>query len=119
MRRVLLISIAAMLGCAAVTPAVAPGVKLTPETGFECTKRCGELGMGLDAVVLIQNSAGCVCRPGVAATGSQSGAAAVAAGAMIALATEEARRLEDSSPPPAPLILPTPAPLAVPAPPPP
>jgi len=118
MRRVLLISIAALLGCANVTPAVTPGVKLTPETGLECKKRCGELGMGLDAVVLIQNSAGCVCRPEVAA-GSQSGAAAVAGGAMLALAAGEAGRPEDSGLSAAPLILPAPAPLAFPPTPPP
>jgi hypothetical protein len=110
MRTILLASVSALCSCASVAPAVNPGVELTPETSQDCATRCGELGMQLDAVVLIHNSAGCVCRHG-AVTGSRAGAAAATGGAMLAIEEEEARRASEEAQeatPPAP-FLPQPA----------
>jgi hypothetical protein len=84
------------------TPAVDPDLRLRPDTRPQCERRCGELGMDLSAIVLIRNSAGCVCEarppgaaPREAAPGAalRGGSAAVPGGALIvALEEEEARR---------------------------
>lgn len=77
-----------LAGCATTNPAVDPHFKLRPETRPECTARCSEMGMRLGAVVLIQNSAGCVCEPEEGVT-SAARAAAVATGAVTIAAAEE------------------------------
>ena len=55
-------SVAALLlsGCA-TTPAVSAGVKVDPETRPACAANCETMGLRLAAVVLVRNSAGCVC----------------------------------------------------------
>jgi hypothetical protein len=57
------------------------------ELATECVENCEALGMHLSAVVIISNSAGCVCEP--TAPGGEpprAGAAAAAGGAAIAAA---------------------------------
>lgn len=89
-----------VMGCATTHPAVDPGVKLRPETPEECADRCREMGMRLGAVVLIRNSAGCVCEPAGAPPSPPSppsargarGAAAAVSGAVVAEEEEETER---------------------------
>lgn len=86
--------IAALLllaGCVMTSPAVAPGVKLRPETRLQCAGWCGEMGMRLGAVVLIQSSAGCVCEPADGGRGAAEGSAAAAS----ALVVEQHRREQE------------------------
>lgn len=78
------------LGCATTAPAVSKYVKLRPETRSECAARCGEMGMRLGAVVLIQDAAGCVCEPQDASS-SAAGAAAVAGGTAVLGAQRKAQ----------------------------
>jgi hypothetical protein len=81
--------LAILAGCVPTTsPAVRPDMTLRPETRPECVARCREMGMRLGAVVLIRDSAGCVCEPDSAS--SARGAAAVASGAALVMAEEEA-----------------------------
>lgn len=101
MRATTLAVLITLAGCATLQPAVAPGVKPRPETAGECVGRCGELGMRLGAVVLIRNSAGCVCEPAAGAPSSTStpvtGGAAAVVGGVVALddeAAAEQRRQE-------------------------
>jgi hypothetical protein len=98
MRPILLLA-----GCATM-PAVAPAVRVRPETVPECVANCQVLGARLGAIVLIRNSAGCVCVPGEQvppSTGSaaptsgapraavEPGASAVVGGAYIVALEEE------------------------------
>lgn len=78
------------VGCATTAPAVSKYVKLRPETRSECAARCEEMGMRLGAVVLIQDSAGCVCEPQDSSS-SAAGAAAVAGGAAVLSAERKTR----------------------------
>ena len=62
----------------------------TKETTGECVTDCKTIGMRLSAVVIIHNSAGCVCEPAEAKpAASRSGGAAAAGGAVLAAAEEE------------------------------
>jgi len=83
-------------------PAVDTGYTLRPDTRPECARRCDELGMRLSAIVLIRNSAGCVCEARGAApeaTGAPraalSGGSAVAAGGALVVAREEEAAAEE------------------------
>lgn len=89
-----------VMGCATTHPAVDPGVKLRPETPAECADRCREMGMRLGAVVLIRNSAGCVCEPAGAPPSPPSargagGAAAAVSGAVVAEEEEAERQRQE------------------------
>jgi hypothetical protein len=84
-------------GCV-TAPAIGSGVRLRPETRPECAANCEELGMRLGAVVLIQNSAGCVCQPreelaprSAPRADLEGGAGAIAGGALV-IALEQARQ---------------------------
>jgi len=83
----------ALAGCV-TAPAVDPAFKLRPETRTECVTHCKALGMRLGAVVLVRNSAGCVCEePEAQPAASTGGGAAANAGAyLVALEEEERRR---------------------------
>jgi hypothetical protein len=108
--------IAALLllaGCFMTSRAVAPGVKLRPETRLQCAGWCGEMGMRLGAVVLIQGSAGCVCEPADVGRGAAEGSAAAASAVVVEQhrREQEQRRgveelLRESSPP----VMPPPPP---------
>ncbi|AGC44742.1 hypothetical protein MYSTI_03430 [Myxococcus stipitatus DSM 14675] len=78
----------ALSGCV-----VAPAANLAvpKERVSECKTICTDIGMELGSVVIIRNSAGCVCQvPG--ATQSQQSASAVAGGVAIIEAEEEENR---------------------------
>jgi len=87
----LAVTIAALSGCSAMTPPVNSYVKLDPQVASSCQALCSQLGMRLGAVVLVQNSAGCVCEPEGSAPSSRAGAAAVANAALIAKAADAAK----------------------------
>lgn len=67
---------------------VATAFETPRERATECENVCRGMGVELSAVVVIMNSAGCVCEK---ARGSAASAAAVSGGAIIA-AAEAARR---------------------------
>lgn len=77
-------------GCATTNPAVTPGVKLRSDTRPQCEAMCEQMDMRLGAVVVIRDSAGCVCEPDEVA--SRNASAATAAGGMmlVSIAEEEA-----------------------------
>ena len=79
----------AVAGCATARATAYP---LSKERATECTKHCETLEMRLAAVVVIMNSAGCVCEPKDARAGVASGGAAAAGGAAIATALEAQRQ---------------------------
>lgn len=97
MRVAVAVSLLALAGCV-TAPAVDPNYKLRPQTRSECAAHCEQLGMQLGAVVLIRNSAGCVCEPrGAPAPQSAvqpgpGGGSAVAGGALVLALEEEARQ---------------------------
>jgi len=79
-----------VLSACATTQAVSPGVKLDPDTRPACAANCEKMGLRLAAVVLVRNSAGCVCAVPEAKVGvglgneTTPGALAVAGGVLIA-----------------------------------
>lgn len=88
-----------LAGCA---PAVQQAVQgpLPAERGPQCREACAQLGMTLTSVVLIMNSAGCVCQvidPKPAPAATQGGAAAAAGGAAIAATAAAAAAQAQSS----------------------
>jgi hypothetical protein len=92
----------ASTGCALVAP-VASNIPVTRETTTECARHCADLGLRLGAVVLVHNSAGCVCeadRP-VSSSGRTGGAAVAAAQAIVddeqAAATQQAQQSTGTS----------------------
>src|SRR5260370_15987379 len=94
-------------GCVTPTPPLR-GAKLPPDSAVECGNLCASIGLSLSAVVVVQNSVGCVCQAknGAPAAG---GATAMAA-TIIAL---ERQRVAEAIPPPVPLHDP-PVPLPTP-----
>ena len=89
-----------LLALSACTPAVAPARRgtLTRERADECTADCAAIGMKLSSVVLIMNSAGCVCVPAEAPPDAPHAEAAAAGGAAIAVAVEQLQRLVRAQP---------------------
>lgn len=86
-----------MMGTACATvPAVSPGFEIDPATRPSCAANCEKMGLKLVAVVLVRNSAGCVCavpdaKPGAALDGrATAGTVAVAGGILVA--DEEAQQ---------------------------
>jgi hypothetical protein len=90
-RGVLAAALLALAGCV-TAPAVDPSFKLRPETRSECVTHCQTLGMRLGAVVLVRNSAGCVCEEIRSEPRAAGGGAAVSAGAYLVALEEEAAR---------------------------
>ena len=91
MRTCLLVVSAVLLlsGCVTARPTA---FEVPKERGTECLDICTGLGMKLGAVVVIMNSAGCVCEPAGATGAVTSGSAAAAGGAAIAAAQAAARQ---------------------------
>lgn len=90
-------------GCA-TTPAVSSGVQIAPDTRPACEANCAKMGLQLAAVVLVRNSAGCVCAvPGTKPAADlrpEAAAGAVAvAGAVIIADDEDAEQRQAASPP--------------------
>ncbi|AKF85917.1 hypothetical protein SAMN05443572_109108 [Myxococcus fulvus] len=82
-----LLALLVLPGCytAAATTAAVPKERAT-----ECVKICTDLDMELGAVVIIRNSAGCVCSPkDKAATPEGAGAAAAGSAAAQVLEQEQ------------------------------
>jgi hypothetical protein len=97
MLRALPVIAAAMMlaACVApVTPAVAGPVQT--ERGQECRAACAGLGMQLTSVVLIMNSAGCVCQVNDPPPRADGGGAAAAMGGA-AIAAVVAKQREDEA----------------------
>ena len=86
---------AALVGC---IPPVSKAVvgPVPAERGQECRAACTALGMQLSQVVLIMNSAGCVCQvppdPTTPGAAPPSGGASAAAGGAAIAATVAAER---------------------------
>jgi hypothetical protein len=60
---------------------------VTRERATECEQVCANLGMRMSAMVVMMNSAGCVCEPPAArASATAGGASAAAGGTTIAAA---------------------------------
>ncbi|HQR29635.1 MAG TPA: hypothetical protein PLL32_04430 [Anaeromyxobacteraceae bacterium] len=79
-----------LLSACATAPAVSSGYKLDPDTRPACEANCSKMGLKLAAVVLVRNSAGCVCavpesKAGAAlGTPASAGTVAVAGGVLVA-----------------------------------
>lgn len=74
----------------ACIPDVQPAIRgnLSRDRAAECRRGCEQLGLQLSAIVLMMNSAGCVCEPPhPGLPSSPSAAATAAAGRMAILAT--------------------------------
>jgi hypothetical protein len=95
----MLMSLAASAACTVNRPAT----KTIPkDTALECEADCGQMGMRMQSVVIILESAGCVCVPqagppgaGAPATSAvESGGAAAGGGAAVAaiIAAQQASR---------------------------
>ncbi|HTO99002.1 MAG TPA: hypothetical protein VMK66_18255 [Myxococcales bacterium] len=103
-----LIVIAAFLaaGCVTARP-LGSFTTLPPDTPKECTRLCQSMGLLLTAVVVVADSAGCVCeaQPGTArpagATAAASGGAVIAARAAAAAAQQQQMQQAQQPPPPA------------------
>ena len=86
-----LASLAALAACFPPPVGEAVNGPVPRERAAECEANCGGLGMRLASVVLIMNSAGCVCVPVEGPPGapgpavSDASASASAGGAMIAV----------------------------------
>jgi hypothetical protein len=81
-------------GCATARP-VGGGYELRKDTASECRSHCQSIGMDLSAVVIISNSAGCVCSPAGAPV--PAGPPAAAAGAA-AIQMQRAAQQQASTP---------------------
>ena len=80
-----------LAGCVhSAAPPVNPDMRLPPDTAAVCASHCNTLGMDLGAVVIVRDSAGCVCQPRKPPPSADSGSAAVAAGVVAVLDEEEA-----------------------------
>jgi hypothetical protein len=127
MRPTPLVLLVSLAGCVTTAPAVSSGVRLRPETRPECEALCRQMDLRLSAVVLIQDTAGCVCEPGDRPAGATAGPAAVTGQVVLAArvrdraqeqqrreeaeraareADEQARRAWDPIPPAAPTVPP-------------
>ncbi len=101
MRLALLAALLATTGCT-VSSAVGTGYTLPRERALECREHRQSLDMRLAAVVLVMNSAGCVCEPPTAGAPLSGAAAAAAGGTTIA----EIRRRQGRQPPQPPVQMP-------------
>ena len=97
-RAALVVSLFLMCPLAAGPTSRATAFALPTARATECRQLCEQLDMKLGAVVIIMNSAGCVCEPKQAEGMSEavSGAAALAGGALIQASAEQARQQEAS-----------------------
>jgi hypothetical protein len=82
----LLLSLA---GCKTAPP-VSPSMNLPPDTAAVCSSHCNALGMDLGAVVIVRDSAGCVCQPRKSPPSADGGSAAVMGGVVAVMDAEEA-----------------------------
>ncbi len=95
MRRTIVVA-SLLLSACATAPAVSSGYQLDPATRPACAANCEKMGLKLAAVVLVRNSAGCVCavpdaKPGVG-QGVQAAAGTVAVAGGVLIADEDAQK---------------------------
>jgi hypothetical protein len=81
-----------LAGCVRTTrPPVARLLTVPPDTAQECGNICQGIGLQLSAVVVVANSAGCVCEVQPRASSAvPGGASAASAGAVIVVEAERA-----------------------------
>jgi hypothetical protein len=70
-----------LAGCAAQP--VSMFTTIPKDTGQECTKICGNIGLSMTAVVVVASQVGCVCEKSGASRAA--GASAASGGAVIAI----------------------------------
>ncbi|WP_426750374.1 hypothetical protein [Myxococcus sp. Y35] len=94
-RLLVFISILATSGCTVARPAT---LTVPKERAAECRTICTDLDMKLGAVVVIMNSAGCVCEPhdAVETAGPHGGSSSIAGGATIQAFLEHQQRTQAS-----------------------
>lgn len=89
-RFIVAVTVLLVSGCTTIAPAQRT---VDPDTLPNCTRACGQLGMRLAAVVIVDETGGCVCEPASSASGAGAGAsgatvrtgtAAIAGGEVIA-----------------------------------
>jgi hypothetical protein len=80
----------ALSGCG-VRVGVSAMTSVPKDAAATCAKYCSDIGMGLDAVV-IMGAVGCVCRPAKAASEADHAGAAAAGGIAAMLLAEEAQK---------------------------
>jgi len=98
MHRAALAALVLALSACAVERAVTPGRALPKERATECDANCTALGMRLSAMVLIMNSAGCVCEPKAnAAAPAPSAPSAAVLGAATGVAAVTAHAEEQQT----------------------
>jgi len=71
-----------LIGCV-TKPPVSALMTVPPDTANVCATHCGSLGMDLGAVVIVRDSAGCVCHPRSAAPTAAETSSAAVAGVLI------------------------------------
>ena len=112
-RAVLLAALTLVSSACTVERAVSSGRAVPRERADECRANCASLDMQLTAVVLVLNSAGCVCEPKAspsapasAGAGGAAAGGAAAASAQAVLAAQEQQRRVESTPSAAPVVAP-------------
>jgi hypothetical protein len=76
---------------------------LPKERLTECEQMCTDLGLTMSALVIIYNSAGCVCQRPDAKGSTTAAVGAAAGGATIAVIAEQQQALAQGAPSPAPV----------------
>jgi hypothetical protein len=85
-------------GCATTVPPVRSGAKLPPDSAAECGNLCASIGLSLSAVVVVQNSVGCVCQPKNGGNAAAAGGAAAVTSTIIALQKQLEAAIPQTSP---------------------
>jgi hypothetical protein len=103
MRKLAAVALLAVSTLSACATRKATSRSLPRERASECLAHCDTLGMRLTAVVVIMDSAGCVCEPQAAPAPSASatpvtGAATIAGGATVAAVIAEQQRQQQPPP---------------------
>jgi hypothetical protein len=93
MKTILFLFGLAVAGCATARPTQ---LALPHELASECSSNCTQLDMRMSAVVIIMNSAGCVCEPKTTATPPTAGSATIAGGAAIQAVLQAQRESRSS-----------------------
>ena len=100
MRTILIMILMATAACPA--PVGVQSGRLPADSAGQCAAQCNEIGLALDAVVVMANNVGCVCRPAAQfappTAGQPSARAASSAGGLTAvlLAIQEQQRVAQS-----------------------
>ena len=91
-----LVALALPLGCAAQV-GVGGMVSVPRDAPTTCSGYCSDMGMSLEAVVVMASNVGCVCEPKAKSASAEHGAST--AGGMAALVVEEESRRQQQSTP--------------------